>query len=235
MQISIHHFLPACLFVKAVQSQEMKPFAPGIDRLLAEAGLQIDWGRGLQATNNLANMVNDVEDKCNSDLIDLLEDNTKLQQELNAYFASSITTPPILGDEILRNQGDDIHVTIEYPETVNKELKETCDAAGGYYVSTDRALDCTIALPGMEEISASIEGFATCVADTEVCKQMNVFVTLVAWFEGMGIACDLPGASGNSERIAGNEGEAFIAAEAGQHSALGYWSLAALVVGAVLV
>jgi hypothetical protein len=243
MQTSIHVFLAAaCLFVPAVpvqsQAQTMKPFAPGIDRLLAEVGLQIEWGgRDLQATDDVASLIDAIDDDalanmlgvvledenfmaCNNDTNVFLEDKPELLAVMEDYIESTMINMEV--------QGDDILMTMEYPDSANAKLKEACDAAGAYYEHTTDTLACTYSEPGMGDLNANIKGLGNCVADTEACRQLDIFVAIGSMFETIGMACEMSGASGAGSSPLASAGT-------NTHSALGVSSLTSMAFGAAAV
>lgn len=201
MKISIQMFLPAaCLFVSAVpvqsQPQATRPFAPGIDpRLLAEAGLQIEWSsRDLQSTKDeIAAVAADLDDDtvadiilgltedeafvtCNDELLAFFEEKPELLAATEDYANAATVNPEFQGGKVL--------IEMEYPESANARLKEACDAAGAYFDHNVGALKCT-----EPEAILNVKGYSVCVPDTEACRQMDVIVTLRYIFEESGMTC----------------------------------------------
>jgi len=103
---------------------------------------------------------------------------------------------------------------IKYPKEARETYRQVCADSGGYFEYSGGSISCN-----SDIWSFSIDGWATCYADTEECKAID-FLDITATVTGMlGYDCDVIDPSDTS-------------AGAGHHWSFNYLALSGMVVGA---
>jgi len=193
-------FLAACLLPTVVQSERIA-LAPGIDRLLATAGIgaQVDFvasNRNLQeATEDpLAGLFGDDdlfatllgnEDllQCSEATNAMYESFPELNQATLDFGESVVAIPEVVGDSLIMN--------MEYSEESKETLRQACADSGGHFVVSEAPLSCTFFdEEGEGSLVTDIAGFANCYANTEACKAIDILEFLSMAMSLAGAECD---------------------------------------------
>lgn len=119
--------------------------------------------------------------QCELLILEMDFDDFSLYDDANLKFADSMT---------LTESEEELFASFDFNETARAELEATCDELGGYFLTQEAPLQCTITVAN-ETGTFEYSGDAACYPDFDPCRNFDYFGLVAATFENLiGAECE---------------------------------------------